>query len=104
MIERQKMTTRAKSIIARLATWAYVLCAALSVVFTISYFRSDGGPQVIGYAVVFLLLFLCAVCAVGCIAVAGAWKDNTKIVCFGALAWPIPIYLSALVIRAMFAS
>jgi len=31
-------------------------------------------------------------------------KEKKKIVYLGALAWPLPIYLSALVVRAMFAS
>ena len=99
-----KMKTRAKSIIGRLATWAYVVCAVLAVAFTISYFRSEGGPQVMGYALVFIFLFFCAVCAIGSIAATGAWKEKKMIVYVGALAWPLPIYLSALVVRAMFAS
>jgi hypothetical protein len=98
------MKTQAKSIIGHLAAWAYVVCAILAVAFTVSYFRSEGGPQVMGYAVVFIFLFFCAVCAIGSIAASGAWKEKKKIVFVGALAWPLPIYLSALVVRAMLAS
>jgi len=98
------MKTQAKSIIGRLATWAYVVCAVLLSLSPSVTFAPRVAPQVMGYAAVFILLFFCAVCAVGSIAATGAWKEKKKIVYLGALAWPLPIYLSALVVRAMFAS
>lgn len=98
------MKTQAKSTIGRLATWAYITSAVLALILTVSYFRSEGGPVVMGYAVIFICLLVFALCAVGSIAAVGAWKEKKKIVYVGALAWPLPIYLSALVVRAMFAS
>ncbi len=97
------MSSPAKLIISRIATWAYILCAVLAGAFTVSFLGFPGGPAAMGYAVVFLFLLVCALGAVVCIAAAGAWKERKKVVLICALAWPLPIYFSALFLRAMLA-
>lgn len=95
------MNAPAKLIIGRVAAWTYIVSAVLAVVFTISFFDFPGGPATMGYAVVFLFLLACAVGAVASIAAVGAWKEKKKIVFVGALAWPLPIYYSTLIVRAI---
>jgi len=61
-------------------------------------------PAAIGYAIGFLFVLACASAAIVVIVAVGAWKEKRKIVYLGAAAWPLPIYFSALIVRAMLAS
>ena len=96
------MTSRAKLILGKIAVGVYLVSALLAVAFTVSLARSPGGPASQGYAAIFVLLLIVASAAIGTIAAVGSWKEKKKIVYVGAVAWPLPIVFSVVVMRALF--
>ena len=96
------MKPRTKLILGNVATGVYLASALLAAVFTISLASFEGGPASMGYAAIFVLLFVVAAGSVTGIAAAGCWGDRKKAVFIAAVAWPFPIVFSAAVARALF--